>query len=136
MYMYDLQSYLHTCCSPNQMYKVLQHLQPNQKTTIQEIGFGGILRLWCTKFDHSLCLWLVENFGTLSCTLSVDNTSIKLSPIDVELILGLKAKEVEVDIDSCTSKRIDLYNMYCDGKGKLSLLMLENPIWQEKDCED
>ena len=82
----------------------------------------------CTKFDHSLCHWLVENFDTLSCTLSVHNTSIKLSPIDIELILGLKAKEVKVDIDSCTSKWIDLFNMYCDGKGKLSLLMLENPI--------
>ena len=64
------------------------------------------------------------------------NTSIKLSPIDIELILGLKTKGVEVDIEKCTSKRIDLYNMYCDGKGKLSLLMLENQIWQEKDYGD
>ena len=45
------------------------------------------------------------------------NTSIKLSPMDVELILGLKAKGVEVDIERCTSKQNDLYNMYCDGKG-------------------
>ena len=56
--------------------------------------------------------------------------------MDVELILGLKTKGVEVDIEKCTSKRIDLYNMYCDGKGKLSLLMLENQIWQEKDYGD
>ena len=134
MYIYDLQSYLHTRCSPDQVYKVLQHLQPNQKVTIQEIGFGGILGLWCTKLDNSLCHSLVEN--TLLCTLSVHNTSIKLSPMDVELILGLKAKGVEVDIERCTNKQIDLYNMYCDGKGKLSLLMLENQIWQEKDYGD
>ncbi|WJZ84131.1 hypothetical protein VitviT2T_003752 [Vitis vinifera] len=37
-----------------------------------------------------------ENFDTLSCTLSVHNTSIKLSPMDIELILGLKAKGVEI----------------------------------------
>ena len=118
------------------MYKVLQHLQPNQKATIQEIGFGGILGLRCTKIDHSLCHWLVENSDTLSGTLSVHNTSIKLSSMDVELILGLKAKGVEVDIERCTSKRIDLYNMYCDAKEKLSLLMLENQIQQENDCGD
>lgn len=136
MYIYDFQSYLHTRCSPDRVYKLLQHLQPNQKAAIQEIGFGGILGLRCTKLDHSLCHWLVENFDTLSCTLSVHNTSIKLSPMDVELILGLKAKGVEVDIERCTSKWNDLYNMYCDGKGKLSLLMLENQIRQEKECGD
>ena len=56
--------------------------------------------------------------------------------MNVELILSLKAKRVEVDIERCTSKWIDLYNMYCDGKGKLPLLMLENQIRQEKDCGD
>ena len=54
--------------------------------------------------------------------------------MDVELILGLKAKGVEVDIERCTSKRNDLYNMYCDGKGKLSLLMLENQIRKDRGC--
>ena len=76
MYIYDLQPYLHTHCSLDRVYKVFQHLQPNQKTTIQEIGFGGILGLRCTKLDHSLSHWLVENFDTLSCTLSEHNTSI------------------------------------------------------------
>ena len=56
--------------------------------------------------------------------------------MDVELILCLKAKGVEVDIERCTSKLNDLYNMYCDGKGKLPLLMLENQIRQENECGD
>ena len=45
MYMYGLQPYLDICCLPNKVYKVLQHLQPNQKGVLQEMGFGGILGL-------------------------------------------------------------------------------------------
>ena len=71
MHMYGLQSYLDTCCSPNKVYKVLQHLQPNQKGVLQEMGFGGILGLRCTKLDCSLCHWLVENFDTFSRLWSV-----------------------------------------------------------------
>ena len=59
MYIYDFQSYLHMRCLPDRVYKLLQHLQHNQKAVIQEIGFGGILGLRCTKLDHSLCHWLV-----------------------------------------------------------------------------
>ena len=53
------------------MYNALQHLQPNQKGVLQEMGFGGILGLRCTKLDCSLCHWLVENFDTFSRLWSV-----------------------------------------------------------------
>ena len=62
-----------------------------------------------------------------------------------DLTLTWNIKEIKLKLqqelsnnlsNQCTSKWNDLYNMYCDGKGKLPLLMLENQIRQEKECGD
>ena len=74
------------------MLKIVEKLQPKQKTTTEKIGFGNLLQQRCTKIDHDLCLGLVNNFDLYSYMFEVYNTCIKLLSIDVKFIIGLKAK--------------------------------------------
>ena len=74
------------------MIRIVHALQPKQKAALEDIGFGAILQLRCTKIDHGLCLWLVNNYIPTSYTLELYNSSIKISVNDVEFIMGLKAK--------------------------------------------
>ena len=52
----SFQLHLHTRCSPERVISVIEELEPKQKTTIEEIGFGSLLELLCRKIDHGLCL--------------------------------------------------------------------------------
>ena len=92
------------------MIRVIEELEPKQKTTIKEVGFGNLLQIQCRKIDHGLCLWLIDSFNLNTYMLELYNTCIKLSSIDVEFIMGLRVKK------------------YCDKKGRLPLVMLENEI--------
>ena len=69
------------------------------KSEIEKIGFGSLSQFRCNKIDHNLYLCLVNNFNSYSYTLKVHNTCIKLSPIDVKFIIGLKAKGLKIDMN-------------------------------------
>ena len=65
--------------------------------------------------------------------LELYNTCIKLSSIDVEFIMGLKAKGLKIDMNKDVSHKNDLCKKYCDKKGRSSLVMLENLIREDKE---
>ena len=73
----SFQLYLQTRCSPKQVIRVIEELEPKQNTAIQEIGFGSLLQLQCRKIDHGLCLWLINSFNLntymLDCIILVSN---------------------------------------------------------------
>ena len=71
MYMYGLKSYLDTCCSPNQVYKVLQHLQSNQKGVLQEMGFQVFQGYDVLNLIVVYVIDWLRIFDTFSCILSV-----------------------------------------------------------------
>ena len=48
--------------------------------------------------------------------LKVYNTCIKLSPIDVKFIIGLKAKGLKIDMNKYISNKNDLCNKYYNKK--------------------
>ena len=118
---------------PSECLELLKSSNKNKKTLIEEIGFGSLLQLQCTKIDHGLCLWLVNSFNLYSCTLKVYKTCIKLSPIDVEFIMELKARELKIDINKYISNKNDLFNKYCDKNELLSLVVLENQIREDRE---
>ena len=113
------------------MIQILEGLQPKQKVAIEEIGFDSLLQLRCTKIDHGLCFWLVNNLNPYSYTLEVYNTYIKFLEMDVEFILGLKEKGLIIDMNTNISNENDLCGKYYDKKGRLPLVILENQIRED-----
>ena len=90
------------------MIRVIEELEPKQKAAIGEIGFGSLLQLRCRKIDHGLCLCLINNFNPNTYMLELYNTCIKLSSIDVEFIMGLRARGLRIDMNKDVSHKNDL----------------------------
>ena len=90
------------------------------------------MQLQCRKIDHGLCLWLINSFNPNNYMLELYNTCIKLSLIDVEFIMGLRARGLKIDINKDISNKNDLFKKCYDKNGRLSLLMLENQIKEDK----
>ena len=65
--------------------------------------------------------------------LQLYNTCIKLSPIDVEFIMGLRARGFKIGMNKDVGHKNDLCKKYCDKKGRLPLVMLENQIREDKE---
>ena len=65
--------------------------------------------------------------------LEVYNTCIKLSSFDVEFIMGLRARGLKIGMNKYVSHNNDLCKKYCDKKGRLPLVMLENQIREDKE---
>ena len=129
----SFQLYLQNRCSPKQVIRVIEELEPKQNTAIQKIGFGSLLQLQCRKIDHELCLWLINSFNPNTYMLELYNTCIKLSSVDVEFIMGLRARGLKIGMNKDVSHNNDLCKKYCDKKGRLPLVMLENQIREDKE---
>ena len=99
------------------MIRVTKELEPKQKAPIEEKRFGSLLQLRCRKIDHGLCFWLINSFNPNTYMLELYNTCIKLSSIDVEFIMGLRARGLKIDINKDVSDKNDLCKKYCDKKG-------------------
>ena len=132
----SFQLYLQTRCSHERVIRVIEELELKQKTAIEEIGFGSLLQFRYRKIDHGLCLWLINSFNPNTCMLELYNTCIKLSSIDVEFIIGLRARGLKIDMNKDVSNKNDLCKKYCDKKGRLPLVMLENQIREDKEGEN
>ena len=115
------------------MIRVIEELEPKQKVVIEEIGFGSLLQLRCRKIDHGLCFWLINSFNPNTYMLELYNTCIQLSSIDVEFIKRLRTRWLKIDMNKDVSNKNDLCKKYCDKKGQLSLVMLENQIREDKE---
>ena len=70
----------------------------------------------CGKIDHGLCLWFLNSFNSKTYILEVYNTCIKLFSINVEFIMGLRAKGLKIDIKKYVRNKNDLCKKYCDKK--------------------
>ena len=113
----SFQLYLQTRCSLERVIRVIEELHLKQKAAIEEIGFGSLLQLRCRKIDHGLRLWLVNSFNPNTYMLELYNTCIKLSTIDVEFIMGLKARGLKIGMNKDVSHKNNLCKKYCDKKG-------------------
>ena len=65
--------------------------------------------------------------------LELYNNYLKLSSIDVEFIMGLRARGLKIGMNKDVSHANDLCKKYCDKKGRLPLVMLENQIRNDKE---
>ena len=68
--------------------------------------------------------------------LEVYNTCIELSPIDVEFIMGLRARGLKIDMNKDVINNNNLCKKYYDKKGWLPLVMFENQIREDREGEN
>lgn len=61
-----------------------------QKQVVIDIGFAGLLGMKCTRIDHDLCAWLVQNFDLDSSSLNVHGRQLRLTCKAVNVLLGIR----------------------------------------------
>ena len=127
---------LGTRCSPGMIVKLIQKLSEAQKKAIQDIGFGGLLGLKCKVLRRDLCAWLVDQFDPISCVLNIHGKSLKLSPKDVEHILGLRYGGIDVETSGPAQKINGLCKSMFSGMKDISLKYLNEKLQEMKEDSD
>ena len=50
--------------SPARIVKLYSEMTPEQRTLVQNVGFGGLLSIGCPTLPADITRWLVKNFDT------------------------------------------------------------------------
>lgn len=73
----------------NQIVVIVRKFSEEQCTAVKAIGLGGILDLSCTKLNHEICQWLVNNFDPDSQSLTVHGRTFVMTESHVGKCLGI-----------------------------------------------
>ena len=77
-------------CSGHKLCKLANELNEAQKQAIEEIGFGGLLKMNLSRTLNTMSSWLVECFNSTSCVFSVTPfKEFRVTSFDVYDILCL-----------------------------------------------
>ncbi|XP_059596623.1 uncharacterized protein LOC132254630 [Vitis vinifera] len=87
---------------------------------------------WIHYYNDQLAMMKEKDKG-VKINDDLYNTCIKLSLIDVEFIMGLRARGFKIGMNKDVGHKNDLCKKYCDKKGRLPLVMLENQIREDKE---
>ncbi|KAK9075698.1 hypothetical protein SSX86_004027 [Deinandra increscens subsp. villosa] len=74
---------------PKKFVKMISKLNPNQRKTIEEIGFGSLLSLKVEKIPSVLGYWLVKNYDPDENTLDVGCRKISVTAAEAKEIFGV-----------------------------------------------
>ncbi|KAK9053332.1 hypothetical protein SSX86_029965 [Deinandra increscens subsp. villosa] len=74
---------------PSKFVKMISKLKPNQRKTIEEIGFGSLLSLKVEKISSILGYWLVRNYDPDENTLDIGSRKINVTAAEAREILGV-----------------------------------------------
>ncbi|KAH7835961.1 hypothetical protein Vadar_031479 [Vaccinium darrowii] len=93
-----------------QITEIVSKFSEEQRTAVKAIGLGGILNLSCTKLNHGICEWLVNNFDPDTHSLTVHGRKFYITKSHVEKCLGINGQCNIVSMDSVEGFR----EMYTD----------------------
>ncbi|XP_023751925.1 uncharacterized protein LOC111900276 [Lactuca sativa] len=130
------QANLVTRCSPGRLVNVIKQFTPEQKEAVKSMGFGSLLDLKCRTLRRSLCLWLLERFNTIRRSLEICGKRIPLSPVDVELVMGLSASGKDVVSSGSDDVVADLRLRYNASNRGISVRFLEEKLGEQEAGED
>ncbi|VFR00939.1 unnamed protein product [Cuscuta campestris] len=100
------------------------------------MGFGSILGLRCRTLRRSLCLWLLERFNAVRCSLEICGERVPLTPRDVELVMGLAASGEDVVNSGPDESILELRKKYGATNCGISVRVLEERITSLDSGED
>ncbi|KAH7840297.1 hypothetical protein Vadar_015285 [Vaccinium darrowii] len=96
-----------------QITEIVSKFSEEQRTVVKAIGLGGILDLSCTKLNHGICKWLVNNFDPDTHSLTVHGQKFAITESHVEESLGINGQgnivsmnSVEGFCEMCTDLRV------------------------------
>lgn len=115
---------------------MLQRLTSEQKDAVKSMGFGSLLGLRCRTLRRSLCLWLLERFNTAWRSLEICGERIRLSPRDVEHVMGLAAYGKDVVNSGPDDLIADLRHSYNATNRGISVRLLEERLAAPEAGED
>ncbi|CAL5339017.1 unnamed protein product [Camellia sinensis] len=80
------------------------------KAAIIDIGFVGLLGMKCTRIDHDLCAWLVQNFDPVDSSLNVHGRQLRLSCKAVNVLLGIRCEGDNVQLAGSLEAYPNIYD--------------------------
>ena len=91
-----------------------------------------MLNLKCKQIKRDLCAWLVKCFDPEGCALNVYEKSLKFSPVDVELIMGLRNEGADVERSGAPDRIIEVCESLFKGLKVIPLKVLEGRLCEMK----
>ncbi|KAH7864644.1 hypothetical protein Vadar_032114 [Vaccinium darrowii] len=83
-----------------QITEIVSKFSEEQRTAVKAVGLGGILDLSCTKLNHGICEWLVNNFDPDTHSLTVHGRKFVITESHVEECLGINGQGNIVSMNS------------------------------------
>ncbi|KAK9725547.1 hypothetical protein RND81_05G152600 [Saponaria officinalis] len=92
--------------SPHGLYKLIGEMTEEQKLSVKEVGFGGLLELKASNFYHIMLPFLLEAYDSNSNMFIVDESKCcAITPLDVYDIFMIPGEGgMKVDAMSLTKK--------------------------------
>ena len=107
-----------------------------QKQAVIDIGFGGLLGLKCTRIDHNMCQWLVQNFDPDTCSLTVHGRHLRLTCEEVHVLLGIRSEGNDVQFTGSIDAYPNIYEEVGAVKGIIPLNQLRVYLTESDGADD
>ena len=116
-----LQSKMQVRISLKAIVDIANRCNEAQKQTVIDIGLGGLLGLKCTRIDHNLCQWVVQNFDPDTCSLTVHGRNLRLTCEEVHVLLGIRAEGDDMQFTGSIDAYTNIYEEVGAIKGVIPL---------------
>ncbi|XP_028118974.1 uncharacterized protein LOC114316521 isoform X2 [Camellia sinensis] len=107
-----------------------------QKQAVIDIGFAGLLGMKCTRIDHDLCAWLVQNFDPDSSSLNVHGCQVRLTCKAVNVLLGIRCEGDDVQLAGSLEAYPNIYDEVGVVNGVIPLNKLRLYLTETAGAED
>ncbi|KAH7846353.1 hypothetical protein Vadar_012840 [Vaccinium darrowii] len=129
-------NYVQARISLRSIVKIIRRLSLDQIAAVNEIGLGGLLALKCTKLDHNLSQWLVQNFDPESSSMNVHGEQLFLTQVEVHHVLGIQCEGKEVELKGSSEGFLDLRKTLKLGEGSICLKGLKVSLMKTESAGD
>ncbi|KAL6184741.1 hypothetical protein ACLB2K_046141 [Fragaria x ananassa] len=89
--------FMATRCSPKIFLDIVSKFSKDQIAAVNEMGFGTLLQLSCTRIRHDLCSFLVDKFDTENCLIWLHGKTMKLCSSEFQHIIDIPEGGTNID---------------------------------------
>ncbi|CAL5334986.1 unnamed protein product [Camellia sinensis] len=124
------------CISLKSIVELVNRFNEAQKQAVIDIGIGGLLEMKCTRIDHDLCTWLVQNFDPDSSSLNVRDRQLWLTCEAVNVLLGIRCEGDDVQLAGSLEAYPNIYEEFGVVNRVIPLNMLRLYLTETDGAED
>jgi len=106
-----------TRCSPDRFHALVEKLSDQKRTSIEEIGFGTLSALSCTRLNRPLCNYLVQKLDPSTCSIELHGKVFELNSYEFGRVMGLEDSGSDVVLGGLVmdDEMKQLYEIHCGG---------------------